>query len=86
MDYNKFHNQVVDSPSSYLNVQEQWPEITRYVYSNIDKKEKILELGSGGGFFVNWLYKNGYKNTIATDISTTTLKIINNKFPYIKQE
>lgn len=86
MDYNKFHNQVVDSPSSYLNVQEQWPEITRYVYSNIDKKEKILELGSGGGFFVNWLYKNGYKNTIASDISTTALKIINNKFPYIKQE
>lgn len=44
---------------------------------------KILELGCGIGKLCNSLYENGYKNIIGTDISETSIKYGEIKYPQL---
>ena len=54
----------------------------RFTKNNISGN-KILELASGSGEITNILYKYGY-DILASDLSLSMLKRLNDKYPYIK--
>lgn len=76
----------------YYNLASYYDELVRdYEYSkkwadftkNNISGNKILELASGSGEITNILYKYGY-DILASDLSLSMLKRLNDKYPYIK--
>src|SRR3989344_5774382 len=84
-DYELLNSENFSNPNSYLNTNEEWREIKKYFLENILKNVKILELGSGGGFFGNWLVQSGYKEVVVSDLSKVALKKITESFPKLKR-
>jgi len=50
----------------------------------LSKDLKILEVGSGTGYFCYHLFKNGYKQICGCDIAESAIKFANNKYPSIE--
>ncbi len=63
--------------------------VVKEVVSSFDKylPEKslsIIDCGCGGGFLLNWLYKNGYENIWGFDVSKSGIDISKDKYPKLE--
>jgi len=46
-------------------------------------EDSILEVGCGTGLFLQYLYEQGYRNVIGTDISETAIAFGKSKYPWL---
>jgi len=84
LDYDTYHEKAKNREDSYLNVEEDWIEIKNYLQEYVHKDARILELGSGGGYFGNWLRKNNYKNIVCSDNSQISIEEGGKRFPELE--
>jgi 2-polyprenyl-3-methyl-5-hydroxy-6-metoxy-1,4-benzoquinol methylase len=64
-----------------IKIRQDWL-IHKFKELNIPKKAKILDVGSWTGNFINTFYKMGYEDITCLDISTETVRLGKEAFPY----
>src|SRR5688572_2722373 len=79
------------------NKKEEWHKIgptkakrlqnlLNFIESNFNDKEKIslIDYGCGSGWLFHFLNEYGIKNLYGFDVTTETLSLIKEKYPYVK--
>ena len=82
--YNKFaiqHNKRTTRPSKYELSDKDWKNIIEDNLININKKNKILEIGPGTGRLLKIIEDNFNVNTTAVELSKEMIKYAKEKSP-----
>lgn len=82
--YDEVHESESSDPESYLHKPILSHEIIQFIIQNISKKEKILELGAGGGHLSGFLINKGYNEILSGDISMVALRCASANYPSLK--
>jgi len=56
----------------------------RFLLDILPKNSRILEIGPGNGFFVDWLLINGYINIALVDLDRNNVKYLKEKYKNLK--